>query len=51
VRSFLNRRRKFADSFHASVPNLMVSMTGTTDGVATISLPRSLVEMTEWDQP
>ena len=50
VLNFLNRHRKFADSFYAFIQNLAVAMTGTTHGVAMISLPRSQVEMTEWDQ-
>lgn len=50
VLNFLNRHRGFADSFHAFIQNLTVSITGTTHGVAMISLPRSQVEMTEWDQ-
>lgn len=50
VLNFLNRHRGFADSFHAFIQNLTVAMTGTTNGVAMISLPRSQVEMTPWDQ-
>ena len=50
VLNFLNRHRKFADSFHAFIQNLTVAMTGTTHGVAMISLPRSQIEMGEWDQ-
>lgn len=50
VLNFLNRHRGFADSFHAFIQNLTVAITGTTHGVAMISLPRSQVEMTEWDQ-
>jgi len=50
VLNFLNRHRAFADSFHAFIQNLTVAMTGTTNGVAMISLPRSQVEMTPWDQ-
>lgn len=50
VLNFLNRHRNFADSFHAFIQNLTVAMTGTTNGVAMISLPRSQVEMTPWDQ-
>jgi hypothetical protein len=38
-----------ADSFHAFIQNLTVAVTGTTCGAAVISLPRSQVEMTEWD--
>ncbi|MBK8915085.1 MAG: ATP-binding protein [Phycisphaerales bacterium] len=50
VLNFLNRHRGFAESFHAFIQNLTVAVTGTTHGVAMISLPRSQVEMTEWDQ-
>jgi len=50
VLNFLNRHRGFADSFYAFIQNLTVAMTGTTNGVAVISLPRSQVEMTPWDQ-
>ena len=39
-----------AESFHAFIQNLTVATTGTTHGAAVISLPRSQVEMTEWDQ-
>ncbi len=50
VLNFLNRHRGMADSFHAFIQNLTVATTGTTHGAAVISLPRSQVEMTEWDQ-
>jgi hypothetical protein len=50
VLNFLNRHRAMADSFHAFIQNLTVAMTGTANGVAVISLPRSQVEMTELDQ-
>jgi hypothetical protein len=50
VLNFMNRHRAMADSFHAFIQNLTVAMTGTRNGVAVISLPRSQVEMTEVDQ-
>lgn len=50
VLNFLNRHRQMADSFYAFIQNLTVAMTGTTNGIAVISLPRSQVEMTEVDQ-
>lgn len=50
VLNFLNRHRKLAEPFHAFIQNLTVATTGTTRGVAVISLPRSQVEMTDWDQ-
>ncbi|MCL5942545.1 MAG: DUF499 domain-containing protein [Actinobacteria bacterium] len=49
VLNFLNRHRGMADSFHAFVQNLTVATTGSTRVVAVISLPRSQVEMTDWD--
>ena len=49
VLNYLNRHRGRADSFHAFIQNLTVAMTGTTHGAAVISLPRSQVEMTDWD--
>jgi hypothetical protein len=49
VLNFLNRHRSSADSFHAFIQNLTVATTGTTHGAAVISLPRSQVEMTDWD--
>jgi len=50
VLNFLNRHRKMADPFHAFIQNLTVATTGTTHSSFVISLPRSQVEMTEWDQ-
>lgn len=49
VLNFLNRHRPMAESFYAFLQNLTVATTGTTHGVSIISLPRSQVEMTEWD--
>ncbi len=49
VLNFLNRHRGLAEPFHAFIHNLTVAMTGTTHGAAVISLPRSQVEMTDWD--
>jgi hypothetical protein len=49
VLNYLNRHRDMADKFHAFIQNLTVATTGTTQGAAMISLPRSQVEMTEWD--
>lgn len=50
VLNYLNRHRGGAESFHAFIQNLTVATTGTTHGAAVISLPRSQVEMTAWDQ-
>ncbi|RJP35134.1 MAG: ATP-binding protein [Candidatus Omnitrophota bacterium] len=49
VLNFLNRHRNMADQFYAFIQNLTVATTGTTHGAAVISLPRSQVEMTDWD--
>ncbi|MEW6749364.1 MAG: DUF499 domain-containing protein [Candidatus Latescibacterota bacterium] len=50
VLNYLNRHRQGAESFHAFIQNLTVATTGTTHGACIVSLPRSQVEMTEWDQ-
>ena len=50
VLNFVNRHRAMAESFHAFLQNLTVAVTGATHAAAVISLPRSQVEMTEWDQ-
>jgi hypothetical protein len=50
VLNYLNRHRAGAEPFHAFIQNLTVAMTGTTHGACVISLPRSQVEMTDWDQ-
>ena len=50
VLNFVNRHRDMAASFHAFIQNLTVAVTGTTQAAAVISLPRSQVEMTDWDQ-
>jgi hypothetical protein len=49
VLNFVNRHRNLADPFYAFIQNLTVAMTGATGGAAVISLPRSQVEMTDWD--
>ncbi len=49
VLNYLNRHRAGAEAFHAFIQNLTVAMTGTTHGACVISLPRSQVEMTDWD--
>jgi uncharacterized tellurite resistance protein B-like protein len=49
VLNYLNRYRDKAASFHAFIQNLTVAMTGTTRSAAVISLPRSQVEMSDWD--
>jgi hypothetical protein len=50
VLNFLNRHRGMAESFHAFIQNLTVATSGTTHCACVISLPRSQIEMTEWDQ-
>ena len=50
VLNFVNRHRGMAESFYAFIQNLTVAVTGTTHAAAVISLPRSQVEMTAWDQ-
>jgi len=50
VLNFVNRHRNMADQFHAFIQNLSVAVTGSTSAAAVISLPRSQVEMTDWDQ-
>ena len=47
--NFINRHRDMAEHFHAFIQNLTVATAGTTRAAAVISLPRSSVEMTEWD--
>jgi len=49
VLNFINRHRRFAEPFHAFIQNLTVATTGTKCGAAVISLPRSQVEMSDWD--
>jgi hypothetical protein len=49
VLNFINRHRDLAEGFYSFLQNLTVAMTGTTQGAAMISLPRSQVEMTAHD--
>jgi hypothetical protein len=50
VLNFLNRHRNMAEGFYAFIQNLTVAMTGAPGSACVISLPRSQVEMTQWDQ-
>ena len=50
VLNFVNRHRSLAESFHAFLQSLTVAVTGASRAAAVISLPRSQVEMTDWDQ-
>src|SRR5690242_17704407 len=50
VLNYINRYRgEDADKFHAFIQNLTVAMTGTERSAAVVSLPRSQVEMTDYD--
>jgi hypothetical protein len=50
VLNYINRYRGTdADKFHAFIQNLTVAMTGTERSAAVISLPRSQVEMSDYD--
>lgn len=49
VLNFFNRHRGLADGFYAFMQNLTVAMTGTGRCSAVVSLPRSQMEMTDWD--
>ena len=49
VLNFINRHRNMAESFHAFIQNLTVASAGRQGTAAVISLPRSQVEMTDWD--
>ena len=50
VLNFVNRHRNMTEGFHAFIQNLTVAVTGTTQAAAVVSLPRSQVEMTDWDR-
>lgn len=50
VLNYLNRYRDKADAFQSFIHDLTVAMTGTSRSAAVISLPRSQVEMSDWDQ-
>jgi len=50
VLNYLNRHREGAEAFYAFIQNLTVATTGASHVACVISLPRSQVEMTQWDQ-
>jgi hypothetical protein len=50
VLNYLNRHRNSADGFYSFIQNLTVAMTGTRGSACVVSLPRSQVEMTQWDR-
>lgn len=49
VLNFMNRHRNLCEHFHAFIQNLTVAATGASNCAVMISLPRSQVEMTDWD--
>jgi hypothetical protein len=49
VLNFVNRHRALAEPFHSFIQNLTVAATGNPRCAVVISLPRSQVEMTDWD--
>lgn len=49
VLNFVNRHRGLAEPFHAFIQNLTVAATGHPRCAMVVSLPRSQVEMTDWD--
>jgi hypothetical protein len=50
VLNFLNRHRSLAEGFYAFLDNTVRAMTGTRGSAAMLSLPRSRMEMTEFDE-
>ena len=48
--NFLSRHRDLADGFYAFLDNTVRAMTGATGSAAMLSLPRSRMEMTEFDE-
>lgn len=50
VLNFMSRHRDLADGFYAFLDNTVRTMTGTTGSVAILSLPRSRMEMTDFDE-
>ena len=50
VLNFINRHGNMADHFYAFLQNLTISVDGTTQVSAVVSLPRSQIEMTEADR-
>ena len=50
VLNFVNRHRAMADRLHAFLQNLTVAVSGRRHAAAVVSLPRSQVEMTDWDR-
>ncbi len=50
VLNFFSRHRSFAEPMHGFIHNIVRGFVGTNHRAAVISLPRSQVEMTDWDQ-
>ena len=50
VLNFINRPPGHGGEFPRIHPDLTVAITGTTRAASVISLPRSQVEMTDWDR-
>ena len=50
VLNFVNRHRAMAEGLHAFLQNLTVAVAGRSHAAAVVSLPRSQVEMTDWDR-
>ena len=50
VLNFLSRHRDLAEGFYAFLDNTVRAMTGTTGSAAMLSLPRSRMEMTDFDE-
>ena len=48
--NYLNRHRESAEHFHAFLQNLTVAAMGVERTAVVLSLPRSQVEMTGWDE-
>ena len=48
--NFFNRHRALAEPMHAFLHNIVRGFVGTNHRAAVFSLPRSEVEMTDWDQ-
>ena len=48
--NFFNRHRAFAEPMYAFLHNIVRGFVGTSFRSAVVSLPRSQVEMTDWDQ-
>jgi hypothetical protein len=50
VLNFFGRHRGFAEPMHSFIHNIVRGFIGTNHRAAVISLPRSQVEMTDWEQ-